>query len=250
MNDIGHPQHSPEWYAARLGMLTASKISAAITKRKRGEGDLAARRKLKFSLLAEMGTDLTADNYVSPSMEHGIENEPRARAEYEIRTGFSVEPVGLLLHSEFKWAAASPDGYIAPNGLLEIKCPDTATHFEYIEQGAIPPEYIDQMDWQMACAGPEIEWADFASFDPRVKHDDLRLFIVRRMRDDAAIAEKEKLALEFMDEMTVLFEQIKRGRTGQSLESKLRESVKQARGKYPTDAELMAQLQDEGIQVP
>lgn len=244
MNDLGHPQNSPEWFAARIGMLTASRISAAITKRKRGEGDLAARRALKLRLLAEIATDLNADNYVSPAMEHGIENEPRARAEYEIRTGFSVEPVGLLLHPEFKWAAASPDGYIAPNGLLEIKCPDTATHFEYLEQGTIPSEYIDQIDWQMACAGPEIEWVDFVSFDPRVKNDDLKIFIVRRERDNKAIAEKENLAMAFMEEMTQLFEQIKRGAKGMTLESKLRESIRKARGSYPTDEELGITEQD------
>ena len=242
MNDLGCLQHSPEWYAARLGMLTASKITAAITKRKRGDGDLAARKRLKLTLLAEMATDLTPDNYVSPAMEWGIENEPRARAEYEIRTGSSVEPVGLLLHPEYKWAAASPDGYIAPNGLLEIKCPDTATHFEYLEGGVVPEEYRDQIDWQMACAGPEIEWTDFVSFDPRVKKDDLKIFIVRRQRDDQVIAEKEKLAVEFMDEMTQLFEQIKRGAKGQTLESKLRESIRLAQGKYQTDAELKREL--------
>jgi len=250
MNDLGCIQHSPEWYAARLGMLTASKITAAITKRKRGEGDLAARRKLKLQLLSEIATGLTADNFVSMSMQHGIENEPRARAEYEVRTGYSVEPCGLILHPELKWAAASPDGYIAPDGLLEIKCPDTATHFEYIEQGAIPSEYIDQIDWQLACAGPEIAWADFVSFDPRVKNDDLKIFIVRRERDDKAISEKEELAIAFMDELTQLFEQIKRGAKGQTLESKLRESIRSTR-KYQTDDELRAELGSlEGTIVP
>lgn len=244
MNDLGCLQHSPEWYSARLGMLTASKIKDAITKRKRGDGDLAARRKLKLKLLAEIATELTADNYVSPAMEHGIENEPRARAEYEIRTGYSVEPVGLLLHPEFKWAAASPDGYISPNGLLEIKCPDTATHFEYLEGGCVPEEYLDQIDWQLACAGPEIDWVDFVSFDNRVKHDELKIFIVRRERDNKAIAEKEKLAMEFMQEMSQLFEQIKRGHKNQSLQDKLRESIKQARGKFPEEKDLYVTDED------
>lgn len=243
MNDLGCIQHSPEWYKARLGMLTGCKIREATKQRKRGEGDLAGRRKLKLQLLAEMLTGRTADNYVSAAMDWGTENEPRARAEYEVRKGVSVEPVGLLLHPVYKWAAASPDGWITPNGLLELKCPDTATHLAYLEANVVPAEYIPQIDWQMACAGPEIEYVDFGSFDPRIESEDLQMFIIRRERDAKAIAELEESAIVFMDELTQLFEQIKRGAKHQTLESKLRESIRRANGKYNvSDEALKAEL--------
>jgi putative phage-type endonuclease len=246
MNDLGCIQHSPEWYAARIGMVTASKVKDAIVKRKRGEGDLVARRNLKLQMLAEILTGRTTDHYVSQAMDWGVEQEPRARAEYEIRTGYSVEPLGLVLHPELSRAAASPDGFIPKNGLLEIKCPETYTHLEYMAEGVIPVDYLDQMDWQMACAGSEIEWCDFVSYDPRLK-DDLQLFIVRRERNGKRIAEMEGLVMEFLEELNQMAEQVTRAAKGQSLESKLRESVKQARGRYPTDAELRAQLADEVV---
>lgn len=231
MNDLGVIQHSPEWYAARIGMVTASKVKDAIAKRKRGEGDLAARRNLKLQMLAEILTGRTTDHYVSPAMDWGVENEPRARAEYEIQTGASVEPVGLLMHPILSRAAASPDGWIQPNGLLEVKAPETWTHLEYLAEGIIPADYLDQMDWQMACAGPEIEWCDFVSYDPRLK-DELQLFIVRRERNAKRIEEMEGLVMEFLEELNAMAEQITRAAKGWTLEDKLRASIKMAKGQF------------------
>lgn len=244
MNDLGVIQHSPEWYQARIGMVTASKVSAAIAKRKRGDGELAARRNLKMQMLAEILTGRTTDNYVSAAMDWGTEQEPRARAEYEIRTGASVEPLGLVLHPSLSRAAASPDGWIPKSGLLEIKCPETYTHLEYMAEGLVPSDYLDQIDWQMACAGPEIEWVDFVSYDPRLK-DELQLFIVRRERNDKRIAEMEELVCEFLEELNQMADKVTRAAKGQTLEDKLRESVKRSRGQYPTDSELMQALHEE-----
>ena len=234
MNDLGVIQHSPEWYHARIGMVTASKVKDAIAKRKRGEGDLACRRNLKMQMLAEILSGNTTDHYVSAAMDWGIENEPRARAEYELKTGYSVEPVGLLLHPSLERAAASPDGIVAPDGLLEIKCPETWTHIEYLSEGVVPAEYVPQMMWQMACAGPEVKWADFVSFDPRLK-DELQLFIVRLERDDKKIAEMEEAVIEFLSELNEMAKRITANLKPQSLEAKLRESIKQSRGQYPED---------------
>src|SRR5690242_2160982 len=112
MNDTGIFYPDPKWYEARIGMMVSSKISAAITKRKRGEGDLAARRNLKMQMLSEMATGLTVDHYVSPAMDWGIEHESRAKMEYEYRTGASVVPVGLIMHPDNSRFAATPDGWI------------------------------------------------------------------------------------------------------------------------------------------
>lgn len=244
MNDLGLIQHSPEWYQARIGMMTSCKVKDAIAKRKRGEGDLACRRNLKLQMLSEILSGRTTDHYVSQAMDWGIENEPRARAEYELKTGYSVEPLGLVLHPTLSRAAASPDGWIAPDGLLEIKCPETWTHIEYLTEGVVPSDYIPQMTWQMACAGPEVKWADFCSFDPRL-NEDLQLFIVRLERDDAKIAEMEEQVTEFLSELNDMAEKLTANLKPKSLEEKLRQSVKNT-GKY-TDAQMMQMLQDEVV---
>jgi putative phage-type endonuclease len=235
VNQIGIYYPEPEWFRARIGLLTSSKIHDAITKRQKGgTHDLAARRKLKFQMLAEMSTKMTTEHYVSMAMDWGVENEPRARAEYEYRTGLSVEPLGLVLHPDNPRAGATADGWIKEEGgILEIKCPETDTHWEYLASGEIPTEYLDQIDWQMACCGPEIEWCDFVSYDPRIEDQDLQLLTVRRERNSKRIAEMEDLASEFLIELIQLFEQVKRKPRNITLEDKLRASIRQATGHFP-----------------
>lgn len=109
-----------------------------------------------------------------------------ARSAYEIRHGEMIEQVGLILHSSIPLTGASPDGLIGDNGLIEIKCPNTATHIEYAVSGKPPTKYLLQMLWQMECTGRE--WCDFVSYDPRMP-EDMQLFIVRVNRDDKRITE-------------------------------------------------------------
>lgn len=233
MNVLGIYYPEPEWFKARLGLITSCKVNDAITLRQKGgTHDLAARKKLKFQIISEMTTGQTPEHYVSAAMDWGIENEPRARAEYEYRTGSNVEQLGLVMHPTNPRAAATADGWVAPNGILEIKCPETHTHYEYRAENVIPKEYLDQINWQMACCGPEIEWCDFVSYDPRIEDEELQMLIIRHERDDKRIAEMEEGVIQFFTETLQLFEQIKRGRTGQSIESKLRASIRQAKG-YP-----------------
>lgn len=236
MNVLGIYYPQPEWYQARIGLVTSSKVHDAITPRQKGgTHELAARRSLKMQMISEMLTGNTTEHYVSAAMDWGVENEPRARAEYEYRTGSNVEQIGLVMHPANPRAAATTDGWVAPNGILEIKCPETYTHLEYMASGAIPKEYRDQINWQMACCGPEIEWCDFVSYDPRIDAEELQLLVVRQDRDEKRIAEMESAVDDFLSEMVQLFEQIKRGAKPQSLEDKLRASIKQATGQYPED---------------
>lgn len=247
MNALGIYYPQAEWYQARIGMVTSSKVHDAITPRQKGgTHELAARRNLRMQMLAEMLTGRTTEHYVSPAMDWGVENEPRARAEYEYRTGMNVEPLGIVMHPENPRAAATADGWVKHNGILEIKCPETYTHLEYMESGEIPKEYLNQIDWQMACCGPEIEWCDFVSYDPRIEAEELQMLVVRRERNNERIAEMEDLVNQFLSELIEKFESIKRNAKGQSLESKLRESIRQARGeKFPfRDAEEMRQFQE------
>jgi putative phage-type endonuclease len=245
MNALGIYYPQPEWYQARIGLITSSKVSAAITKRQKGgTHDLAPRRKLKFQMLAEMSTGQTMEHFVSQAMDWGVEQEPHARQEYQYRTGKDVEQLGIVMHPTNPRAGATADGWVAPNGILEIKCPNTDTHWEYLFSEAIPSEYLDQINWQMACCGPEIEWCDFVSFDPRIEDEDMKILIIRHERDEKRIAEMESAVDEFLSEVVEMFEQIKRGRKKESLEDKLRASIKHA-GKY--DPDLVAAFNEDWV---
>jgi predicted phage-related endonuclease len=131
-------------------------------------------------------------------MQWGKDTEPTARAAYEFHTSNKVVEVLFVDHPEIEWSGASPDGLVGDEGLIEIKCPNTANHIKTITGTAIKKAYVWQMQWQMACTGSK--WCDFVSFDPRMP-DHLQLFIKRVPRDDALIAMLEHDAREFLAEV-------------------------------------------------
>ena len=197
-------QGSPEWFEARRGFVGASAINDVMATTKSG-GEAATRRNLRARIIAERLTGICAESFTSSAMQWGIDNEPIARAMYEIQSGNDVEQVGFILHHEIKMTGASPDGLINDDGLIEIKCPNTATHIDYLLAGVPPAEYHNQMLWQMECTGRK--WCDFASFDSRMP-DDMKLFIVRFHRDEERIKELRKCVNKFLEEVNEVLEKL------------------------------------------
>ena len=203
-------QGSPEWLAARVGRVTASRIADVMAKGKGGEAQ--TRLNYKWQLVAEVMTGQSQeDRFFSQAMAWGVEQEPFARAAYEIQTGGLVENVGLVAHPKIPRCAASPDGLVGLDGLLEIKCPKTPTHLEYMEKGAIPGHYQLQMLWQMACTGRA--WVDFATFDPRLP-EELQLFVMHFPRDQARIDAIEAEVQKFWNEIDEIIETLRKRRDG------------------------------------
>ena len=203
MRVIDFPQGSAEWLASRAGRVTASRIADVLARIKNGEA--AARRDYRAQIVAEILTGKPQDSgFINDEMRWGVEQELFARAAYEVATDTLVDKVGLVLHPEIDRAAASPDG-LAGDGLVEIKCPKTATHLEYLLAGEVPSKYRPQMLWQMACT--ERAWCDFVSFDPRLPQD-LQLFKVRLERDDKAIKDMETEVRKFLEEVDEVIEKL------------------------------------------
>ena len=195
-------QGSLEWLEARRGFVGASAINDLMATTKSG-GESASRRNLRARVIAERLTGICEDSYKSPAMQWGIDNEPIARANYEIQSGVDVDQVGFILHPEIKMTGASPDGLIGGDGLIEIKCPNTATHIDYLLGGVPPTEYRNQMLWQMECTGRK--WCEFVSFDPRMP-EDMQMFVVRYNRDDERLKELRIGVIKFLEEVNeVLF---------------------------------------------
>ena len=205
MNVLPFEQGSPEWLQARIGRVTASRMSAVCAKGKNGAPS-TTRAACMGELIAEYLTGQVAENYTNADMQRGTELEPLARAAYEVKTRQMVAQVGLVLHPENDRFAASPDGIVGADGLLEIKCPRTHVHIAYLLAGKPPAEYLAQMAWQAACC--EREWVDFASFDPRMP-EDLQLFVVRYTPPSSYIAELELEATAFLEEMMSKIEKLK-----------------------------------------
>jgi putative phage-type endonuclease len=189
-------QGSEEWKLARCGSLGASRLADAVARTKAGYG--ASRANLMAELLVERLTGIPTEGFVSSAMQWGTEKEPDARAAYEFRSDVEVSQVGIVPHSAIAGTHASPDGLVGDDGLIEIKCPVTATHVETLLGDEIPGKYVTQMQWQMACTGRA--WCDFVSFDPRMP-ESMSLFVKRVQRDDVRIAELELEARKFLAEL-------------------------------------------------
>jgi putative phage-type endonuclease len=189
-------QGTPEWFAARLGNVTASRVADVIAKTKSGYA--ASRDNYMAQLICERMTNTVAESFSSPAMQWGTETEPLARAAYESLADVLVDEVGYIAHPTIERAGASPDGLIGLFGLLEIKCPNTATHIDTLISEKVPTKYITQVQWQMSCTGRT--WADFVSFDPRLPSG-LQMFVKRVEFDAEYVAMLKEEVIKFLAEL-------------------------------------------------
>ena len=189
-------QGTPEWFAARLGNVTASRVADVIAKTKSGYS--ASRENYMAQLICERMTGTVAESYTNAAMQWGTETEPLARAAYESYADVLVDEVGYIAHPTIERAGASPDGLVGVFGLLEIKCPNTATHIDTLISEQVPTKYITQMQWQMSCTGRT--WADFVSFDPRLPSG-LQMFVKRVEFDAEYVAMLKEEVIKFLAEL-------------------------------------------------
>lgn len=196
-------QRSRQWFLERLGKVTASNIFRIMGSGKLYQtykSDIVCEQFLKicdpenaFELL------MACRQTPNANMQWGIDNEDMARSAYSIATNAYITQCGLILHPTIPNAGASPDGLVGDHGLVEIKCPTTATHMRFIVDQTIDPKYYTQMQFQMACT--QRQWCDFVSYDPRLQIENLSMQIVRVERDDAHIAEIEQQAKMFLEDV-------------------------------------------------
>lgn len=189
-------QGSEAWKKIRLGKVTASRVADVVAKTKSGWG--ASRANYLAELIAERLTGENAATFSNAAMQWGTDKEPDARAAYAFRTDVDVLEVGFLEHPTIAMTGASPDGLVGEDGLVELKCPNTANHIDTLLDQAVPGKYLTQMQWQMACSGRQ--WCDFVSFDPRLP-ESMRLFIQRIPRDNERVAELEREVQVFLREL-------------------------------------------------
>jgi putative phage-type endonuclease len=191
-------QGSEEWKQARCGRVTASRVHDIVAVTRSG-GYTAGRKNYLAELVCERLTGQPAEHWVSPAMIYGLETEPEARFAYALAKGVEIEEVGFIPHPTIEMAGASPDGMVGKDGLVEIKCPNTATHIETLlgatRGGGLMPGYSDQMQFQMACTGRK--WCDFVSYDKRLP-EPMRISVYRLNRDDERIAELEQEVVQFL----------------------------------------------------
>lgn len=195
-------QGTDAWHQLRIGKVTASRVADVIAKTKTGYS--TSRDNYMAQLVCERMTGKPAESFSNSAMQWGTDTEPFARAAYEAKVDILVSEVGFITHPRIEMSGASPDG-LAGEGLVEIKCPNTATHIQTLLDQKVPEKYITQMMWQMACTARP--WCDFVSFDPRMpeKH---QLFIKRVMADKEIIQHLENMVTQFLREVELKIQQL------------------------------------------
>ncbi|MFV2949990.1 lambda exonuclease family protein [Pseudomonas japonica] len=206
-------QRSAEWFAARLGCVTASRVKDVMASG-RGGAPSATRKNYMMELLCERLTGQSggADLSRNAAVQRGVELEPFACMAYEADKGLIVVETGLVMHPTIAGFGASPDGLVGDDGVLEIKCPNTATHIATMQSERHDPQYEWQMLAQMACTGRA--WADFVSYDDRLP-EQLQYVCHRFERDFKRIREMEAEIKAFLEELS-------------ELEKEMRERMKEA----------------------
>jgi putative phage-type endonuclease len=189
-------QRTEEWFSARCGKVTASRMADVVARTKTGYS--ASRANYMAELVCERLTGKPTEGFTNAAMQWGIDTEAAARDAYSVKTGELVTETGFVPHPRIAMSGASPDGLVGANACLEIKCPQTASHIEYLMNREPPQKYFYQMQWQIACTGSQ--WCDWVSFDPRLPKE-LQLLIVRIPRDDDCIKMLEAEVEKFLQEL-------------------------------------------------
>ncbi|UTO29105.1 lambda exonuclease family protein [Bartonella harrusi] len=200
-------QRTAEWFQARLGKVTASNVYNVLSKTAKGL-PTSKYEDYKIKLMTERLTGEISQSYITPSMQWGIEHEEDALKEYEFIYDADVIKCGFIPHPTIEMAGASPDGLIGEDGLVEVKCPQSTTHLRFFMYDEIKPEYIAQMQFQMACTGRK--WCHFISYNPQFvgRSTGLRMKVKRIHRDDEQIEQLTKAVEVFLAEIEQDMEQI------------------------------------------
>jgi putative phage-type endonuclease len=189
-------QGTDAWHELRKGKVTASRVADIMAKTKTGVS--ASRGNYLIELALQRVTGNIEPMYTNEAMAWGTATEPQARVAYEVKTGNFVDQIAFVDHPTIEWFGCSPDGLVGSNGLIEIKCPNSATHWATIKDGKPPAKYVIQMQSQMAVTNRE--WCDFVSFDPRMPERS-QLFICRVERSQHMIDDIEFEIIRFLDEI-------------------------------------------------
>jgi hypothetical protein len=154
-------QRSPEWYAARCGIVTASAVGNLLTPTlKVADNDTS--RGVTAQLVAERITGACEPTFTNDDMWRGIEHEPIARDYYSGLHQQAVECGFMRLDGDGFQLGLSPDGLVADEGGIEIKCPRSKGHITTILADRVPPFYMGQIQTALLVSGRT--WWDYVSF--------------------------------------------------------------------------------------
>lgn len=190
------PQRTAAWFQARVGKVTASRITDVLAELTNKKTEATVRRNYRRELVLERYSGIPQESgYTSFAMQQGIVKEQTARHTYAFAKGIEIEEVGFIEHPTIALTGASPDGFLGDDGIVELKAPEANAMWEMLVGSAVDKKYRDQVMWQLACC-PKRKWADLVFY-----REGLPLEIIRIERDDQAIAQMEQAVRQFLAEV-------------------------------------------------
>ena len=211
-------QRSDEWFAARAGRITASRMNDVMVERERGEfksGPRKGQQKPQPKALTDYAHQLAAERLTmrprkqikAAALAWGQTVEPAAVAAYQAETGVIVTPAEFTLHPNYDFIGASPDFLVGEDGGGEIKSPESSeVHLQTLLTG-LPPEHIEQIQGGLWVTGRQ--WWDFVSFHPDFPESH-RIYIQRIPRDDEFIERLESACLQLEADVQAILNQLNR----------------------------------------
>jgi hypothetical protein len=185
-------QGTPEWLAFRFEKVSGTRFGRAISSKK------DVRQGLIFDLIAEKYSTHKKENYASPEMARGTDEEKFAAEAYAERFDVELEVVDICQHDTYDWLMFSPDRFTNNRKkYLEIKCPDSATMVGYTIDGKIPSKYQGQVLLSFI-VNEEQEEAELVIFDARFKEYKHQMTVIKVTREESKEAiedAKKKLEL-------------------------------------------------------
>lgn len=194
-------QNTPEWNAARCGLVTASEFSTVLAKGK-GGGESITRRKYMMRLAGERITGEPEETFQSPLLERGHAMEPEAASWYDFTREVELQQVGFIKSDACGGMGYSPDRLIGENGLLEIKTNKPSVLIDLLQKDEFPPEHIPQCQGGLFVSGRD--YIDLVCFWPGMPK-----LVKRAVPDRAYQATLRSEITRFNDELCALVEKIK-----------------------------------------
>lgn len=206
----GLDQRTRDWYQARCGFATGSRVVDLSKKTKTGWS--AKRYTYKYQLVAERLTGNPQGIRFIKSLDDRAEMEPEARKCYAFYNNCDITLVGFIHHPTIKSAGVSPDGLVESDGLIEIKCLDPATHIKLLLGGDTEADVLDDY-WpqiEFGLASTKRQWCDFISYCPTMKDEELRMYVRRVERNEDRIIAVEAAVTQFLEEVGETVEMVKK----------------------------------------
>lgn len=167
-------QRTPEWYAARQELITASDAAAALSIKPFASYKGNVR---EDTLCKKLNNHPFSNIYT----RHGQRYEDEACEKFCEAVDEVAIMRGLVIHDTEKWLGASPDGLAAKSGgLIEIKCPVQRT----IIPGHVPTHYFPQVQLQMEVCN--FEFTYFVQYKPAEMMSDKKAVL------DITIVERDR----------------------------------------------------------